>query len=294
MPPGEACRCCGQPGVLSRIGDVASTDTADRFALERCGACGVLRTQPVPEDLAPYYATDLAATMTQPGSRLFSALRRWQLAREWKRVTRHGDPGTTVDVGCGTGDFVRLLHRQGFPVVAADAGPDPPAALAGCSGIQYVHFDFERYELRGLAGAAPYTVILRHVLEHVRDPYACLASLRRQGARQLYIVVPNVGSLERRLLGSYWYLWDPPRHLWHFDRRSLGRLCDRAGLAVLGRGIGTAPTLMPSLYRYLRQRGWPAALYERFGPTSLLTAVSAPVNLLAPGNVLWVVVRARA
>src|SRR5262249_57559077 len=137
-----------------------------------------------------------------------------------------GGRGGGGDEGCGVGFLVGLRRRRGFRAGAAAAGRDPPAALAGCSGIQYVHFDFERYELRGLAGAAPYTVILRHVLEHVRDPYSCLTSLRRQGARQLYIVVPNVSSLERRLLGPCLYLWDPPRHLWHFDRLSLGRPCD--------------------------------------------------------------------
>ena len=292
MPGAGVCACCGQTSVATRVLDVASTDTADRFTIERCGACGVLRTSPVPADLAPYYATDLASTMTQPGARLFSTLRRLQLARELRHITRHGHPGTVVDVGCGTGDFARVLARRDIPIVAADAGPRPPAVLAAAR-IPYVRFDFERYELQDLPIPGPYTVILRHVLEHVRDPQACLASLRRQGAQQFYLVVPNAGSLERRLLGAHWYLWDPPRHLWHFDRRTLAQVCERAGLVTIGRGVGTAPVLLPSLYRRLRLGGWPPALYERFGPTTLLTALAAPVSLLLPGNVLWCVARAR-
>lgn len=277
--------------VATHVLDVASTDTADHFTIARCGACGVLRTLPVPADLAPYYATDLAATMTEPGSRLFSSLRRLQLVRELRRITCHGDPGTVVDVGCGTGDFVWVVARRGIRVVAADAGERPPAALAGEAGVPYVRFDFETYALHGLDLPAPFTVVLRHVLEHVRDPVACLASLRRQGARQFYIVVPNAGSLECRMLGPHWYLWDPPRHLWHFDRGSLEHVCERAGLETAGRGVTTAPILLPSLYRYLRLRRWPARVYEAFGPTSLLTALTAPANLLVPGNVLWCVAR---
>ena len=277
--------------VATHVLDVPSTDTADRFAIARCDACGVLRTLPVPADLGPYYATDLAATMTEPGSRLFSSLRRVQLARELRRITRHGDPGTVVDVGCGTGDFVRVLARRGIRVVAADADDRPPAALAGDAGVPYIRFDVETYALHDLDVPPPFTVVLRHVLEHVRDPSACLASLRRQGARQFYIVVPNAGSLERRMLGPRWYLWDPPRHLWHFDRRSLAQVCERVGLETVSRGVATAPILLPSIYRYLRLRRWPARVYEAFGPTSLLTALTAPMNLLLPGNVLWCVVR---
>jgi hypothetical protein len=109
--------------------------------------------------------------------------------------------------------------------------------------------------------------------------------------RQLYVVVPNAGSLECRLLGPHWYLWDPPRHLWHFDRAAFARLCERAAFTMIADGTGTAPILLPSLYRHLRLHGAPKWLYERFGPTSLLTALTAPVNLLLPGNVLWAVVR---
>jgi SAM-dependent methyltransferase len=219
--------------------------------------------------------------MSTPAGPVFSALRRMQLARELRRVTASGDPGTVVDVGCGTGDFATVVTTHGVRVVAADAGPRP-AGLA--DGVVYARFDFDTYQLDGIA---PDTVILRHVLEHVRDPVACLRGLQRQGARRFYIVVPNAGSREARLLGARWYLWDPPRHLWHFDQHSLAGTCARAGLAIDARGTDTAPILLPSLYRSLRLAGWPASIYERFGPTSLLTALSAPVNWLLPGNVLW-------
>jgi hypothetical protein len=262
--------------------DVPSTDTPDRFAVERCGACGVLRTTPVPRDLSPYYATDLAATMTIPGNPLFRALRRVQLARELRRITRHGDPGTLVDVGCGPGDFVRAAARQGIRALGADAAATPPAALGGA---EYARFDFDTYALDVTAD----TVVLRHVLEHARDPHAMLARLRDRGARRFYVVVPDAGSRECRWLGASWYIWDPPRHLWHFERGTLARLCARAGLAIAEEGGDTASILAPSLYRVLRLRGWSPAVYERFGPTGAVAAATAPVDRLLGGNVRWVV-----
>jgi hypothetical protein len=291
MPADDVCRCCGRAGGVVSLGEIASTDTPHRFGLVRCRDCGVARTTPQPVDLAPYYATDLAATMTRPTSRVFATLRRRRLARELRRITRHGDPGTIVDVGCGAGDFVAVAHARGCRAIGADAAATPPSALVHAA-LPYLRFDFDRYACAEPLALERGTVVLRHVLEHVRDPYACLERLRRDGARQFYLVVPNARSRECRLLGSHWYLWDPPRHLWHFDPTSLARLCARLGLTIVDRGTDTAPTLVPSLYRRLRLRGWSPRVYERFGPTSTFAACTAPLNLLLAGNVTWMLARA--
>jgi len=76
--------------------------------------------------------------------------------------------GAFLDVGCVPGDFVRVLARNGFAVIGADAARDPPPALAAAPPLQYRRFDFEAYELEGLDPRRSYTVILRHVLAHVR------------------------------------------------------------------------------------------------------------------------------
>jgi hypothetical protein len=223
--------------------------------------------------------------MTKAGSPLFAALRRVQLARELRRLTRHGHPGTLVDVGCGTGDFVTVARGRGIRALGADAAATPPAELGAAT---YVRFDFATYAL----DLVPDTVVLRHVLEHARDPFAMLTRLREQGARRFYVVVPDAGSRESRLLGAAWYLWDPPRHLWHFDRGTLARLCARVGLAIVEEGSDAASILAPSVYRALRCRGWPAGIYARFGPTSAVAAVAAPLDRLLGGNVRWVVAQA--
>jgi hypothetical protein len=220
--------------------------------------------------------------MTAPGNALFAKLRGVQLAREVARITRHGDPGTLVDVGCGTGELVTAALRRGIRAIGADAASTPPALLGADRSVR---FDFDTYALAVRAD----TVVLRHVLEHARDPFAMLARLREHGARRFYVVVPDAGSREARLLGAAWYLWDPPRHLWHFDRGTLARVCARAGLAIVEEGSDAASILAPSVYRALRLGGWPASIYRRFGPTSAVAALAAPLDRLLGGNVRWVV-----
>jgi hypothetical protein len=111
------------------------------------------------------------------------------------------------------------------------------------------------------------------------------------GASACYIVVPNAASVERRLLGRYWALWDPPRHLWHFTPASLQTLLQRLGMSVAAAGYDTIPNLLASLYRGLRLAGISPRLYNLFSPRGTLNSLAAPLNLLLPHNVLWVIAR---
>ena len=56
---------------------------------------------------------------------------------------------------------------------------------------------------------------MSHTLEHVDDPTAVLAEVRRvvRPGGRIVIVVPNVRSLTSRILREHWLGIDTPRHL---------------------------------------------------------------------------------
>lgn len=282
------CLICGQDVTFRKVLDVRDVVSREAFVVVACPSCGVLRTLPVPADLRPYYETDMGEMMKMSPSAVHTALKRLLLAAELRRLVDRGDPGTFLDVGCGTGDFASLIYQKGFRVVTVDAAEERPLMIRSIDAIPYHRIDFDRYEIQGLAPGGRYTVILRHVLEHVKDPRALLRRLIGYGASRCYIVVPNSASLERRLLGRYWNLWDPPRHLWHFDARSLQLVLHGERLRVLKMGYDTIPNLLPSLYRWLRLHQAPSWLYEGCSPKGVLTSLSTPLNALLPRNVLWV------
>lgn len=286
------CAICGGSTQTPLQFGLRATDVDESFRLEACSACGVLRTLPVPDDLARFYDTELGRSVRSVGSPVFAVLQRWLLRAELARIERVDGPQRFVDVGCGSGSFARLLHQRGLAAITADATAEPPPLTRGLSGVPHHVVDFERGEIEGLDPGARYTMILRHVVEHAKDPPAFLRRLIAQGGRRFYLACPNAASLERRLLGRYWYLWDPPRHLWHFDARSLRALCEGVGLEVVATGWDTIPNLVPSAYRLL-------CLKDRFPrgrrllhPRGALASLCAPLNLLAPRNVVWLVARA--
>jgi len=69
------------------------------------------------------------------------------------------------------------------------------------------------------------------VLEHLHDPVAALHRMRswiRPGG-WLVLSVPDAGALGFKLLRGAWYDLDLPRHLYHFDRRTLRDLLEKGG-----------------------------------------------------------------
>jgi SAM-dependent methyltransferase len=95
-------------------------------------------------------------------------------------IARHFRGCALIEVGCGKGYFLDHLLAQGYAVTGIDPayeGDNPRVVKA-------------RFE-RGL-GLSADAVILRHVLEHVPDPLAFLASIAEAngGKGSIYIEVP--------------------------------------------------------------------------------------------------------
>lgn len=147
------------------------------------------------------------------------------------RWCAHGlQPGRVLDVGCGNGEMLRALRRLGWDVV----GIERTEATAGPARRLELEVHAGGLEACRLAASSFDLIILWHVLEHLSDPHAALGELARllRPAGRVVVAVPNVASWQARLAGPEWYHLDVPRHLYHFDRRTLTHLLARAGLRV--------------------------------------------------------------
>ncbi len=139
--------------------------------------------------------------------------------------------GKVLDVGCGRGDLLVNLQQLGWSVSGIE--PEPAAAAAAAQRLGRPVFA-GGIETATLAADHFDAVVLNHVVEHLTDPIEALrrcARALKPGGR-LVILTPNTRSFGRRLFGADWLNWDPPRHLYIFDERSLRSVLERAGLHI--------------------------------------------------------------
>jgi SAM-dependent methyltransferase len=147
------------------------------------------------------------------------------LHKRYAAVLREHQP--VVDIGCGRGELLELLAREGIEVIGVE--PDPGmAAEARARGItvhEQVAGDYFATVADGTLGA----VISTHVVEHL--PLDVLVQFLEQSAQKLrpggvFIAeTPNPATLI--VLGSHFIM--DPTHEWPLHPDLLVFLCESAG-----------------------------------------------------------------
>ena len=232
---------------------------ARAFDIARCQTCGLVRTLGVTADGATEYPP-----FDQRDTALVRLLRTavGQLVRERLGfVRRVRSSGRLLDFGCGSGSFARLASGAGYEVVGLE-----PFSLGQ---------PLESPRLRLIRGSLEHNadtlgtfdlITLWQVLEHVQDPRALLerllAHLAPGGA--LVVSVPNFASWQSRAFGASWFHLDPPRHITHFERRTILALFAELGLEPIAERTfhleyGPVGWLQSSLNRLLPRSNF---LYE--------------------------------
>jgi SAM-dependent methyltransferase len=208
--------------LLPALRDVPDSLTAERFRVDRCSKCGVGQTMPFPADLQPYYAL-------YHGDRhgLTGRYRVYKRLRLLRRLASGRKGNRLLDVGCGDGSFLLAAQRAGWQVCGTELKPEVPLA----AGLD-VRLEIDQF---GSGPSFDY-ITFWHSLEHLTDPCQALerAHDRLHPNGLLLISVPDNGGWQARLYGRHWVHLDVPRHLFHFDRSSLGRLLQMTGFRKVG------------------------------------------------------------
>jgi SAM-dependent methyltransferase len=137
------------------------------------------------------------------------------------------DPPTMIDVGCGAGELVYLMRRDGVDA----SGIEPGIAFAGfAQTVLRIPVQAAAVEAANVPAASQDLVTMFHALEHVPDPRALLTTVRgwlKRGGR-LVVEVPNIAARVQAPSHQYHYA-----HLYHFTGRTLGALGEAAGLRLV-------------------------------------------------------------
>jgi 2-polyprenyl-3-methyl-5-hydroxy-6-metoxy-1,4-benzoquinol methylase len=203
----------------------------------RCGECGHGYVWPVPAaDFVeaiyrePAYYQGAAESIGFHDYESLSPARNRMFRRHLTRIEAEVGRGRILDVGCATGDFLKVARDRGWRVLGAD--PSVARTQVEAAGIELVGTNVHDVDLdEGTLDA----ITFWDVLEHVTNPVADLAQARRllKPEGVLALTVPDAASLVARLSGRRWFGFKTAgEHLQFFTQASLRLALQTAGVAV--------------------------------------------------------------
>ncbi len=257
----ERCELCGgtEFSPLLRSRDRLH-GVGGEFHLVRCPGCRLIFVNPRPDrdEIKDFYPAEYGphAEATGPShTRRLSPLRRriyslfynypadgkkngiilkallfpakWALARN--AIPFRGE-GKILDVGAGSGSFLASMKALGWDPYGVDISPEAVQRARGLGiemflgEVQEASFPNRFFDV----------VTMRAVLEHVHQPVETLRAVHRilKNQGMVYIVVPNVASLNFWLFRNFWYALETPRHLYAYSPSVMRRVAEKAGFEV--------------------------------------------------------------
>jgi len=227
-----ACDLCGSTTVreLYTARDrLRNTDTL--FRVTECSGCGVLRTLPEMSEaeLANYYPRDYWGEEAEPTQRWIESSQ----SEKTQFMKRCGlNAGRILDVGCGSGFFLRALDAEKWERYGVEIGETASKSAERAIGSGRV--------FTGTLDQAKWpdstfdVVTLWSALEHTNQPRANLREARRitKLGGSVIVQLPNAASYQARVFGGNWFALDVPRHRYHFTLPLLTRLLSETGFEV--------------------------------------------------------------
>ena len=223
----------------------------DEFQYFQCGNCGCLQIAAIPTDLGRFYPPNYYSFHAEPfpqsgwKSRL-AAMRDFSaatgtgiLGKLLNKITpARSDVASLIhvptrkdlhilDVGCGRGQLLSVLHRAGFGHLL---GVDPflsedieilPGLYVRKQSLEQIQ---ERFDL----------IMLHHVFEHIESGRQTLQTCRERltphGKIPLRFPTPESDAWER--YRENWVQIDAPRHLFLHTHTSLQLLAEQSDLKI--------------------------------------------------------------
>lgn len=191
--------------------------------------------QPTADKLPDYYKSDDYISHTDGKRNLFEKLYQWVKGIALKRklnLIHQLSPhkGALLDIGCGTGDFLKVVEMNGWRV----AGIEPNAKARQIATSKITATVYDTKQLSKFEDGSFDVITLWHVLEHLPDLemhfYRFHQLLKPNGS--LVIAVPNYNSFDAQWYKEFWAAYDVPRHLWHFSQHAIKLLGAQAHLSV--------------------------------------------------------------
>lgn len=137
-----------------------------------------------------------------------------------------------LDIGFGRGYLMQLSKAFGFETYGIDSSPKQVERLKAQFGNRVCRASLGRDKI---PWGAFDVIVMSHILEHMSNPSDVLkeiSEVMNPGA-MLYIVVPDMDSVQFRIFGKNLEFINPLAHFQYFTEKSLTRLLEDNGFCML-------------------------------------------------------------
>lgn len=228
--------------LIPDLSCVDYTVSHQKFNLLKDELSNLLITSPRPaaNELMSYYEsisyishTDSKLTVFD---KVYQIIRKYTTKRKVAKIdhVKDSDIKNILDIGCGTGDFLRACTKKKWRVFGVE--PHKQARAISIKKTKSIDIYNSIEALEGLYPNQKFDVItLWHVLEHVPNLEDYIQALKRllHPNGILIVAVPNFMSYDAQYYKSYWAAFDVPRHLWHFSPMAIKILFAKVDMSVI-------------------------------------------------------------
>jgi 2-polyprenyl-3-methyl-5-hydroxy-6-metoxy-1,4-benzoquinol methylase len=232
------CPACNATQFTPFITCVDHSVSHETFSIIKCTQCELLITNPRPEHAqidkyyeSPAYTSHIGSaqnTWDKIYLRARSITLKWKLSLLQKH-SHASSQKSILDYGCGTGEFLKVAKLRGYKSSGVE-----PSQHARQQAHHSIAMDIKS-SLSEISCEDKFDAItLWHVLEHIDNINPTIENLKSYLAENgtIFIAVPNHKSWDAEHYKAFWAAYDVPRHLWHFNKKSMASLLEKHNLTI--------------------------------------------------------------